>query len=97
MSEQDIKQAMRITKNTSISIGLGVVIVGAMFWAGMALGAAQERQDTHELLNMHKGGKEVLDDYMPRREIQTNFINIGDRLDDIQETQKQILFKLNEK
>lgn len=97
MSEQDIKTAMRITKNTSISIGLGVVIFAAMFWAGMALGAAQERQEQHELLDMHDGAKEILDGYMPRRELRTNFKHIDDRLDDIQDTQKLILFKLNEK
>lgn len=97
MSEEDRRVAMRITKNTSISVGLGLVIVAAGFYSGVSYGRQSERMDDHEALEMHVGSKQTLRDYMPRNELETNFESIDDRLDDIQETQKQILFKLNEK
>ena len=96
MSDEDVKVAMRITKNTSISISLGIVIVAAGFWSGVSYGRQNERMDDHEE-GQHKATTQTLKDYMPRRELEANFNHTNDRLDEIQETQKQILFKLNEK
>lgn len=96
MSDEDKRVAMRITKNTSISLGLGILIIAAGFWSGVSYGRQNERMDDHEE-GQHKGTVEVFKDYMPRGELKANFNSTNDRLDDIQETQKQILFKLNEK
>ena len=92
---------MRITKNTSISIGLAVALAGFIFWFGMSIGQAESRQDSHENLGMHAGTTEKLKEYIPRKEVESYLQGLDKRLEsmediqlNIQETQKQILFQL---
>lgn len=91
----------RITKNTTISIGLAIAISAVIFYLGSAVGKAETRMESHEQIEMHAGSINKFRDYVPRKEYEAAFKNIDKKLDEMQEsqkeiqaTQKKILFKL---
>ena len=87
-------QMTKITRNTTISISLGITLLVAVFWGASVYGAITERHRQFE--RELEAVKNTLDEQMPRPEIDTNLQNITSQLRDIKETQKQILLKLNE-
>ena len=83
----------RITRNTSISVGLIISLLVTVWFGASAFTTEKEKR---KALERRVEKQEILmKDYMPRQELETNFEGINKQLDNIQETQKVILKSLD--
>lgn len=89
-----VKEAsMRITKNTTISIGLGLVLFVFIFWTGVAIGQSDTRIDKLEEARIEM--QQNLKEFTPKSEIESRFKAQADQLGRIEERQVLILEILN--
>lgn len=77
-----------IAKSTSLSIGLVITLAIGVFFGGVALGKIEARVKAHEILESHEGTKKL---YVPKGEINLQFISFQRQLDDLKAGQVIIL------
>lgn len=87
----DSHQMMYITRNTTISIGLGLALSSVLFFGGKQIGRMETQQRSHQKLEMHEGAKDM---FMPRTEINIMFENQNEKLETIEKQQIEILLRL---
>ena len=79
------KAEQTINNNTPITMGLAIALVTAVFWGGYKLGTLEQRMDAHEILDMHKGAKEL---FVPRTEVELILSVMQSDIKDIKDSLK---------
>ena len=80
-----------IAKNSGMSIGLFITFGAFLFFGGAKMGRLEERMETHQELQTHKGASEL---FVPRTEVELQFVDIQTDIQEIKDTQKLILLEL---